>query len=235
MAFTLFLLRILSYRLHLNLPQTNCLMKRDLNMLRKDIVRFACTMALFAGANAFAESKAVKIDPAKSSLSWVGKKVTGQHSGTVAVKDGVANVENGKLVGGSFDVDMSTITVTDITDASNNKKLTDHLKSNDFFSAANFPTANFKINKAEPIAAAKAGEPNYTITGDLSIKGITNELTFPAVVSINDKIASAKGKALVDRTKWQVRYGSGKFFQGLGDKLIYDDFEVTVDVTGAIG
>jgi polyisoprenoid-binding protein YceI len=176
----------------------------------------------------------VKLDPSKSSIAWVGKKVTGQHQGTVAIKGGEALIEGSTLVGGTFEVDLGTIKVTDITDPKDNLKLTDHLKSDDFFGASVHPVALLTITKATPIASAKAGEPNYEISGEVSIKGIKNSVTFPAVVSIADGKAEAKATFTLDRTKWNVRYGSGKFFENLGDRLIYDDFEVSLAVVGTV-
>jgi polyisoprenoid-binding protein YceI len=170
------------------------------------------------------------IDPAASSLSWVGKKVTGQHDGTVALKQGEAVIENGKLIGGSFEIDMSSISVKDITDPTDNKKLAGHLKSDDFFGTNLFPASTFTITKAEPIAGAAPGKATYTITGDLTIKGISNSLTFPALVSVSDSSATAAATITIDRTKYNVRYGSGRFFDNLGNRLIYDEFEVTLDL-----
>lgn len=125
---------------------------------------------------------------------------------------------------------MSSIAVKDIEDGDDNKKLTNHLKSGDFFGADLFPATTFTITKAEPIATAAAGEPNYTITGDLTIKGITAAVTFPATVQIGTDTATASAKVSVDRTKYNVRYGSGRFFENLGNKLIYDEFEVSLDL-----
>lgn len=181
-----------------------------------------------------AEVSPVTIDTEKSSIKWVGKKVTGQHDGTLRLKSGTARVEDGKLVGGEFQIDMTTISVRDLEDPKYNKKLTDHLHSNDFFSTDSHPVAVFKINSAEPIPNAAPAAPNYNVKGTLSVKGITNEVSFPAHVTIQGNEARASGTAVLDRTKWNVRYNSGKFFSGLGDKLIYDDFEVAIDVTGTV-
>jgi polyisoprenoid-binding protein YceI len=116
--------------------------------------------------------------------------------------------------------------VVDLTDADYNAKLTNHLKSDDFFSVEKNPKAVFKITKAAPIAHAKTGENNYTITGDLTIKGITNSLTFPAKVNISGSQADATAKFDIDRTKYDVKFRSGKFFENLGDKMIYDNFTI---------
>jgi polyisoprenoid-binding protein YceI len=165
----------------------------------------------------------LKVDPAKSVINWQGKKVSGEHQGNVKLSKGILNVESNKLVGGSFDIDMRTIVNTDLTDPSYNAKLVGHMKSDDFFSVEKHPISTFKITKAEPIAGAKAGEPNYTVTGDLTIKGITNAITFPATVKITGNQAEATAKFDIDRTKWDIKYGSG-IIGTAADKIIYDDF-----------
>jgi polyisoprenoid-binding protein YceI len=165
----------------------------------------------------------LNVDPAKSILNWQGKKVSGEHVGNVKIAKGVLSVESNKLVGGNFDIDMKSIVNTDLTDASYNAKLIGHMKSDDFFSVEKYPISTFKITKAELRKGAKAGEPNYTITGDLTIKGITNPITFPATVKIAGNKAEAAAKFDVDRTKWDIKYGSG-LIGTAADKIIYDNF-----------
>ncbi|ARS34144.1 YceI family protein [Pontibacter actiniarum] len=178
-----------------------------------------------------AKARAYKVDVAKSDLKWHAKKVTGEHMGNIALKSGEMLVNGNKIVGGTFAIDMNAITCSDIKDAEYNGKLIGHLKSDDFFSVEKHPTATFKINSVKPIENAAAGKPNATVTGDLTIKGITNPVTFPATVSVKNGVASAKADVTIDRSKFDVRYGSKSFFDGLGDKAIYDDFVVTLDVT----
>lgn len=185
---------------------------------------------LFLSASAFAAPASLNLDTESSVLKWTGKKVTGEHFGTVKVAGGKVELVDGALKGGKFDIDMKSIFVKDIEDPKYNKKLTDHLLSEDFFAALEFPKAQFEIKEAKKIEGAKDGEPNYEITGTLSIKGIENNVTFPAMVEVNGSEASAKATVTLDRTKWNVKYGSGKFFENLGDKLIYDDFTVELDV-----
>jgi len=185
--------------------------------------------------NAYAETaQTVKFDLDKSKLIWAGKKVTGSHQGELKLKSAKGEIHSDGALSGSFDIDMSSLKVTDIETPKDNKKLVNHLQSPDFFKVQEYPTVSFKITKSAPIAAAKAGEANTAITGDLSIKGVTKTVTFPAIVEAMDGIVSAKGTATVDRTQFDVRYGSGKFFQGLGDKLIYDDFTVDVELIGTV-
>jgi polyisoprenoid-binding protein YceI len=192
----------------------------------------AFTLASFFVASfAFAEAKSYSIDPSVSSLEWTGRKLLGSfHNGQVQLKNGSAVVEGGTLVGGNFEIDMSTISVADIKDPKDNQKLTGHLKSDDFFKVQAFPASTFKFKKATPIANAAPGQANYEITGDLSILGITKSITFPATVTVTSNEASATGKVTVDRTLWNIRYGSGKFFDNLGDKVIKDEFEVALNL-----
>jgi polyisoprenoid-binding protein YceI len=171
---------------------------------------------------------ALKINPEKSTVNWLGKKVTGEHNGTVKITDGTLYVENNRLQGGEFAIDMNSIQCLDLTDAEYNAKLVGHLKSDDFFAVEKHPKATLKITGAKPLANAKAGASNYEITGDLTIKGITHSITFPANVKINGNKADASASIVVDRSKYDVRYGSKSFFDGLGDKMIYDEF--TLDV-----
>lgn len=168
-----------------------------------------------------AKATAYKVDAAKSVLTWNGKKVTGEHSGNVKVKDGSFVVDGSKLTGGEFTFDMNSITCTDLTDAGYNAKFIGHIKSEDFFNTAKYPTSTFKITKVTP----KGGE-NYDITGNMTIKGITNAVTFPATVKMAGNTVTAEGKATLDRTKYDIRYGSKSFFENIGDKAIYDDFTV---------
>ncbi len=181
-------------------------------------------------APAFAKTAA--IDLSQSSVKWTGKKVTGQHTGVINLKSGEVDVEKNALKGGSFEVDMDSIKVEDIKDAENNGKLTGHLKSDDFFGVAKNPTSKLKITSVKEIKGNP--EATHEITGDLTIKGITHPVTFPAKVEIKDDSASATGKVTIDRTKYDIKYGSGKFFENLGDKMINDTFELDVALKAKI-
>jgi polyisoprenoid-binding protein YceI len=119
---------------------------------------------------------------------------------------------------------MKSVKALDIKDEADNTKFINHMHSDDFFSTAKFPTASFKITKVAPIAGAAADANNATITGDLTIKGITHPLTFPAKIGVKNGVAAATGTATVDRTKYNVRFGSKSFFEGIGDQAIYDEF-----------
>lgn len=182
-------------------------------------------VAVITGASAFVGPHAApvpyKVDTKKSALNWNGKKVTGEHYGTVDIADGTMLVDGGKLTGGTFTFDMNSIVSKDLTDEGYNKKFIGHMKSEDFFNTAKFPTSTFKITKVTP-----KGNNVYEITGNMTIKGITNAVTFPATVKMSGNTIEADGKATLDRTKYDIRYGSKSFFENIGDKAIYDDFTV---------
>ena len=173
-------------------------------------------LALTLTTTAFAGSQ--KVDVAKSSVKWLGKKVTGQHNGTIAIKEGSLEVEKGKVTGGKVVIDMQSIVVEDIKDAGTNAKLVGHLKSDDFFSVATNPTAELNVTKVV------SNGDSHTFTGNLTIKGITNPATFTATSAKEGKATVYKGTLTIDRSKYNVRYGSNSFFDNLGDKAIYDEF-----------
>ncbi len=134
--------------------------------------------ALFSSITAFAKTEKVDIDPAASKIVWLGKKVTGEHSGEVKLQSGHLNFDGAALKGGEFVIDMNTITVTDITDKEYNKKLVDHLNGEDFFATATNKTAKIVIK-----SATKVKDNTYKITGDLTVKGKTAPVTFDADVT----------------------------------------------------
>ena len=197
------------------------------------VVAFGVGLVISASAAADATTK-VEISPSESSISWVGRKLTGSHAGTVPIKAGEVVLNGETIASGSFGIDLAGVKVTDIPDSKNNAKLVGHLKSPDFFAAELFPTAQFTIDSAVPMAKPLPTGENTTIKGTLSIKGIAKQVEFPAQVAIKDGVAEARGKAKLDRTQWDIRDGSGKFFQGLGDKLIYDEFEVDFALKGKV-
>ncbi len=171
----------------------------------------------------------VKLDTKASTLTWTGKKVTGEHTGTIGLKDGQFKVKpNMESISGTVNVDMKTITNTDLKDEGYNKKLVGHLSNEDFFNVEKFPGASLKINKMVIAQTFAPGTPNAEIDGELTIKGKTLPIQFKATFTPNPKDHSfeAVGTALVDRTAYDIKYGSGKFFQGLGDKMIDDQFKL---------
>jgi len=173
------------------------------------------------GAGSEVKTSAYKVDAGASTIKWVGKKVTGQHNGTIAIKEGDVRVAGDAVVGGNFVIDTTSITDLDL-DPESKAKLEGHLKSNDFFAVEQYPTANFEITGVQPMAS---GENTHKVTGNLTIKGKTNALSFPAKISVTPEAVTAEATGVaVDRTLFDIRYGSGKFFKGLGDKVINDEF-----------
>ncbi|WP_121812151.1 YceI family protein [Mucilaginibacter kameinonensis] len=167
-----------------------------------------------------------KVDNESSKLTWSAKKATGDHNGEVKISNGNFSIENNTLKGGSFDIDLNTITDADLTDQAQNEKLVSTLKSETFFNTEKFPKANLVIN-----SATKTSGNQYDVKGKLTIKGITNDVSFPATVTVNGKKLSASAKITVDRTKYDIKFRSKNFFENLGDKVIYDDFDLNVNLT----
>jgi polyisoprenoid-binding protein YceI len=208
------------------------------------LARFSLALTLSAGFAGAAKDKAkapaatpavpmqiVPLDIANSRIVWTGKKVTGAHTGTVALKAGQVLVQNGQIAGGEFTVDMTSIKDEDLKDPGMNGKLIGHLKSDAFFDVQKYPASQFKITSMKPLTSSSPGQPTHEITGDLTIKGITKPLTFPATITIADKKATGIANVTVDRTAYDIRYGSGKFFQNLGDKMIDDTFTVQLQLS----
>jgi polyisoprenoid-binding protein YceI len=164
------------------------------------------------------------VDVAKSSITWIGKKVAGSHNGTISLKSGSLNVNGKNLVGGSFVIDMNSI-----KDADGSARLEGHLKAEDFFGTAKNPTSTFTITK---VAGSGA---NVTVTGNLTIKGITKPISFPATFAVNadGTVSALAGKIVVDRTQYDIKYGSKSFFDSIGDKAIDDNFEIGVKIVAS--
>ena len=164
-----------------------------------------------------------KADVKASKLTWQAKKATGDHSGTVSISDGSFTLEDNAIKAGTFEIDTRTIADTDIADAESNAKLVTHLKSADFFNAEAHPKAKFVLT-----SAAKGAGNTYDVKGNLTIKGITNAVSFPATVLVSGNKLTANAKITIDRTKYDIKFRSKNFFENLGDKVIYDDFDINV-------
>jgi polyisoprenoid-binding protein YceI len=170
------------------------------------------------------------VDVSKSTLEWVGKKVTGQHNGYIKLGSGKLEMEGANLTGGYFEIDMTTIENEDITDEDSRQKLVGHLKSDDFFGVSTYPKAMLTITK---VSKENSETGNYKLTGDLTIKGKTHPVEFTADVKENGGMIEAKAAIIFDRSKYDVKYGSGSFFDDLGDRLIYDEVEMNVNLIAA--
>lgn len=171
------------------------------------------------------------LDIQRSEIEWFSKKIFSdtKHKGTVQVAEGKIHKANGELVGGDILIDMTSIENLDLKGKASAKILEDHLSSSDFFDVANFPTAKFVVIGVERLAT-ESGGPNFKLIGDMTIKDKTNSVDFDALVTEDDKSIRIQGDLSIDRTLWEVKYGSGKFFKGLGDDLIDDIIEYKIDL-----
>ncbi len=208
--------------------------------MKKTLLSVAVVASLFFAnassaqtlASAAKTTKAVKaatvykVETSQSNLEWNGKKVTGEHTGNIAISKGDILVNGNRIVSGNIILDMNSITNKDITDEGYKQKLLGHLKSDDFFSSEKHPTGTLKITSVTPIKGAAAGAANATVNGNLTLKGITKPVSFPATVNVKDGVVSATGTATLDRTQWDIKYNSKSFFPNIADKAIYDDFTV---------
>ncbi|GAB3742405.1 YceI family protein [Hymenobacter agri] len=190
----------------------------------------AASAAKVAPAKTVAAESAYKLQPQLSTLGWEGKAVTHGHNGTMNFSSGELLVKGNAIVGGTVTVDMKTMKATDIKDADSQGKFVGHMSSDDFFGVEKFPTATFKIMSVTPIKGAAKDADNVTITGDMTIKGVTQRISFPAKAGVKDGVAAASGKVTIDRTKFGLKYGSKSFFESIGDKAIYDNFDLTFNV-----
>jgi polyisoprenoid-binding protein YceI len=156
----------------------------------------------------------------ESRLTWHGSRVAYEHSGSVSLKSGTLQIQKSKVVGGEFVIDMTSIRDLDIEDEQKSGKLTNHLKSDDFFDVENFPTSTIKIT----------GAKGSTITADLTIKGVTQPITFEAAINVDEDKLFASTELTFDRSQFGVKYGSNSFFDNLGDKAIYNDIKLEVEI-----
>lgn len=168
---------------------------------------------------------AASVDVKSSEIVWKAYKVTGSHTGKLQLKSGSLTFNNDQLTGGSFEIDMNTISCTDMTGGMADK-LVGHLKSEDFFNVAQYPTSKLVITKV-----ISRGTPGaYKVQGDLTIKGITQPIKFNTDIKEEDGKKWAYTKITLDRADYNIRYGSGSFFENLGDKTIYDEFDLEVKI-----
>jgi polyisoprenoid-binding protein YceI len=178
--------------------------------------------ASFVSLRPVENEKKYFIDKKESVITWKGSSLQGSHTGYVSLSKGELVIEKGQLVGGAVEVDMNTI-ADELHNSNNN--LINHLKDPDFFDVKKFPISTFGIIKIAP----SDGE-NINVTGNLTIKGITHAVTFPAKVDVKERTITANGKVTIDRTQWDVRYRSGKFYDNLADQTISDDIEFDMKI-----
>lgn len=195
------------------------------NLFFKSSFKMLSILLILLGYSMVLSASDFVVDKVLSKVKWEAKKVTGKHNGSISFENGSVLVTNNKISGGTFIIDMKTIVDEDLTDTGMNQKLMGHLASDDFFSVAKFPESKMVIKKVTPVAGDE-----YHFLADLTIKGVTNPVEFNAKFTVNGDKLTSEGVITVNRTLFGIKYGSGSFFQGLGDKVIYDDFTLAFNV-----
>jgi polyisoprenoid-binding protein YceI len=197
----------------------------------KNIVLGICVLML-AGFNQFgyAQNQQVKVDVLNSQVDWEGQRFFGGgHTGTIALKSGVLELKDGKVVSGEFSINMESIQVTDL-EGETAKRLEDHLKTADFFDVGKFPIALFRIKQID-----YANDNLAAVVGEIVIRGIAQRIAFPAEIEVKDGVFSASAKGIrVDRTLHDSQYGSLKFFKDLGRKVVHDEFLIHLNLKGTV-
>ena len=175
------------------------------------------------------------VDPSMSTIEWTGKKPTGTHTGTIALKDGMVKVQGENIESGKFTIDMNSITVTDLK-GEEKATLEGHLKGegedkkDHFFNVSEFPTAMFEVT------GVSAKEGKTMIDGNLTIKGTKKNISVPASTSMNGDMMTLSSEVFtINRTEWGVNYGSKSVFENLGDKFINDDIELKLNIKAKKG
>lgn len=168
-----------------------------------------------------------RLDPASSVLEWAGRNINNRHYGRIPFRGGEIVIADGKLLRGEFTLDMTGLGNLDLQDEGYRRLLESHLKSDDFFDVERYPVAAITISGWQPIVDATPGTPNYTVQGELTIKGVTRPIDFPATVAPQEE-GSLKAQAAfcIDRTDWNINYGSGKLFEKLGMHLVHDRIDI---------
>jgi len=205
---------------------------RTRRILMAIIIIVPMTMMSFERTETDMEGPAFALANHNSTLEWKGMKPGGTHHGVIDVVKGTIDTDGDQVTGGSFTINMNTIICKDLTNESMNDKLVGHLKSEDFFHTEKYPEAYFNITRVEAKKSV-SGEmvSNYHITGDLTIRGVTEEVTFPAYITMDgDKVYARTGEIALDRTRWNVNYQSKKVFKNLTDKFIHDEMIVSMDL-----
>lgn len=181
-------------------------------MKKRNLIDLGAALFLAVGL------QAQTVEISDGTILWKGSKITSDsHEGTLTISKGALTFEGDTLAGGTFTVDMNSIVCTDLS-GSYAQKLVGHLMSDDFFAVAEHPEATLTITNAEKT------EGGYNVTGDFTIRGITHPETF--VLKLDGNKATAD--LVIDRSKYNVKYASGSFFENLGDKLIKDALELSV-------
>lgn len=183
----------------------------------KKLIFLFLTVFLISSVNA---QKKLTADLSQTKLTWHGEKVLGKHDGTIQLKAGWIQWQDNKITAGEFIIDMASL-----EESEDNQKFEGHLKSDDFFGVEKFPTSKLVLTGSTAFDKGTA-----TVIGNLTIKDVTNPIEFKSVMQQKDDGMWFFSNITIDRTKYNIRYGSGTFFDNLGDKTIYDEFNVKVNL-----
>jgi polyisoprenoid-binding protein YceI len=194
------------------LKTTNILINKNAKEMKTKILVLALALMVSGTVN---YAQTMEVNTEKSSIEWLGKKIGGQHDGLIQLKNGSLELDGEQITAGKFVVDMTSITNMDIKDEGRNQRLVGHLKSDDFFGVESYPTASFNV-----VQASKFENDKATLTGDITIKGKKERISFDVVKAGVTFTAEVE----IDRSKFDVRYGSKSFFNDLGDNAIDDIF-----------
>lgn len=177
----------------------------------------------------------IAVDTDASTVNWVGTKPTGTHEGTIKLAQGSLTIDNNKVAGGSFVLDMNSITNTDM-DGDMKAGLEAHLKGTSegkedhFFNVAEHPTGTFEISKVVTLSGDETA--NSSVYGNLTLKGITKAIGFKAMINVNDgQVTVTTPQFTIDRTQWGINYNSKSVFEDLGDKFINDEIGLSINLT----
>jgi rhodanese-related sulfurtransferase/polyisoprenoid-binding protein YceI len=177
------------------------------------------------------ETGVFAFDTERSLVFWTGRNLFNHHIGTVRVSGGGIELRDGAPVHGSVQLDMTSLACTDLPDPALNAMLIAHLRDEDFFAVARFPQAEVMLNSADPIPGARPGIPNFQLNGELTMRGVTCALTFPAMIARkSDGAYTAQALITIDRTEWGVLYGSSRFFARLGEHVVNDHIHLHLKV-----
>jgi len=201
--------------------------------MNKHILNYLAVAFLLLVSLSLNTQQAYQVNTSESKVNWKGKKPTGEHKGYVKLTDGELLIDKSEIKGGSFKIDLNSITNVDINNAEGNTKLVTHLKSPDFFDVQKFPTANFVITEVSKQKASSSQplKTTHRIDGDLTIKGITKKVSFDASINIlNGKFTASTPEFTINRTEWGVNYQSKSVVAGLKDEFIYDDITLAIEL-----
>lgn len=183
-----------------------------------------------AQAAASGAGEKLVVDAQSSSVHWVGSKVGGSHHGTVGLKSGELAINGEAVASGSFVIDMNAIVDEDLTEGKMNEMLVNHLKSEDFFDVAKYPESTFTITKVEA-AATPNDSVNYLVSGNLKLKDVEKNITFGAKVTKDgDTYKAVTVPFTIDRTQWNVKYGSKTLFADLKENIVNDNIELQITI-----